>query len=546
MKKMKYLNRVLASFLAISTAASLTACFGGGGSSESDSESVVLNTEGVTGADYVDETLTGNLNLRVWDGGYGTQWLQNMAAAFQKRYPNTTVEIFDTVERQAISSELQGGVSKEYDIYFLEALMSDDVLVDVSDVYEMTNPEETVKVGDKINLTFKDVYSGPNGIKYGIPSYTGSYGIVYNTDYVDSFPVTTDGWVQLCNDLKTEYGTSLYPIVFSGKQGVNYWHPVADVLVAQYLGGAAYDYMQLGRNANGALDPTVAYDISQLYAAQAIEDLLWYENGNIDPYSVGYQYLPAQDVFMLDAQAAMMVNGSWLMNEMKDTLEDLIYDFEMAKIPVISDIIKHPKCSSIADDAELTALIKAIDKGKTELKGEGYEVEQSAYDHVKEARGLVYAAGESSGAYIPKQIGAERIALAKQFLKFMYSDFGIVSMAQANCGAMLPVTGFGKILEENMPAFNEKMATFLESAYDITFNSTLIIKKYQRQAVESYIFPATISCYEVMYGSPKGVDRMRAVDAYELKKEIWSANNHAKWYSTMQALGYATVENGMQ
>ena len=90
------------------------------------------------------------------------------------------------------------------------------------------------------------------------------------------------------------------------------------------------------------------------------------------------------------------------------------------------------------------------------------------------------------------------------------------------------------------------MATFLESAYDITFNSTLIIKKYQKQAVESYIFPTTISCYEVMYGSPKGVDRMRAVDAYELKKEIWSANNHAKWYSTMQALGYATVENGAQ
>lgn len=542
MNNKQKLRSFVASLLAVTAVGSFAACGGGGGNDSSSS--VVITTTGVTGADYVDETLSGELNLRVWEGGYGTQWVENIAASFMKRFPNTTVEVHPTVERTAIVSEFQGGISTEYDIYFMEASMRGyDVTVDVSDVWAATNPEETVTVGDKIHPTFKTVYDEANGKKCGVPSYTGAWGVVYNTDYVDSFPVTTDGWEQLCKDLKTEYGKSLYPIVFSGKQGVNYWQPVADLYVAQYLGIDGFNNMQVGRNASGALDPTVSYDISQYYAAQAIEDLLWYDNGFIDPYSVGYQYLPAQDVFMLDAQAAMMLNGSWLMNEMKDTLEDLIYDFEMAKVPVISDIIRHPKCSSIADDAELTALIKAIDRGQTALSGEGYEVEQSAFDHVKAARGLVYAAGEESGAYIPQQIGAERIALAKEFLKFMYSDFGLVSMAQANCGATMPVVNFGELLEANMPAFNEKMATFLESAYKITFNSDLFIRKNGLQAITSYVFPANITCYEVMYGSPKTNDRMRALDAYNEKKSNWSADDHAKYYSTMAAAGYSTVEN---
>ena len=542
MRKRTHLNKLLSIILAITMLTPFAAC--GVGNENKKPSDVVINTVGVRGSDYVDDSLTGSLTLRVLELGYGTQWIENIAASFMKRYPNTTVEISATVERDAISSELQGGVLKKYDIYFLEALITDgDVLVDVSDVYNMINPEETETVGSKINATFQNVYSGPNSMKYAVPSYTGTYGVVYNTDYIDSFPVTTDGWIKLCEDLKEEYGKSLYPLVFSGKQGVNYWHPVADVLVAQYLGLDGYNYMQVGRNVNGSLDPTVSFDISQYYAAQVIEDLLWYENGNIDPYSVGYQYLPAQDVFMLDAQAAMMVNGSWLMNEMKETVDDLKYDFEMAKVPVISKIIENPKCSSIENDAELTALIKAIDNGETSLTGEGYSVEQIAFDHVKEARGMTYAAGESSGAYIPKQIGATKIALAKEFLKFMYSDLGIVAMAQSNCGAILPVMNFGELLEANMPVFHEKMATFLKSAYDIVFNSELIVKKYLRQAVEAYIFPASISCYEVMYGSPKAADRMRAIDAYNQKKNNWSANGYAKWYSSMQNLGYATVES---
>ena len=540
MNKSHKLRSFVASILAVSSLGMVAGCKGG---DSNTSDSIQLEVSGVVGADYVDESVTGELNLRMWEGGYGTNWLEYIAASFMKRFPNTNVVVSPTVERQQISSELLGGISKDYDIYFLEAAVREDVCVDVSDVWNAVNPEETTAIVDKIHPTFKTVYDGPNGMKYGIPSYTGAWGVVYNTDYVDSFPVTTDGWEQLCKDLKTEYGKSLYPIVFSGKAGVDYWRPVADIYVAQYLGIEGFNNMQVGRNASGALDPTVSYDISQYYAAQAIEDLLWYENGFIDPYSVGYQYLPAQDVFMLDAKAAMMMNGSWMMNEMADTLDDLMYDFEMAKIPVISDIIKHPKCSSIADDAELTALIKAIDKGQTALSGEGYDVEQSAFDHVKAARGLVYAAGEESGAYIPQQIGAERIALAKEFLKFMYSDFGIVSMAQSNCGATMPVSNFGELLEANMPAFNEKMATFLESAYDITFNSDLFVRKNGRQAVEAYVYPDNISCYEVMFGSPKSVDRMRALDAYNAKKNTWSANDHAKYYSTMKAAGYSTVEN---
>lgn len=547
MKNKKWLKTFIASLLAVSAIGSMAAC----GKTE-DASSGQNSASSGGGSSSVnepitpwDESVSGALTLRVWEGGYGVKWLENVAAGFQQRYPNVSVDIKPTVERKTIFSEVAGGINTKYDIYFLDTNLRDyqDLLVDLSDVYESPAYGEEVAIGDKINSTFSRVYDGSKGAKIGIPAYTGTYGVVYNTEYISDFPVTTDGWKALCDEIKQDYGTAMYSLIFSGDTGVNYWHPVADTFVAQYLGLQAYDYMQVGRNAQGALDPTVSYDISQLYAAQAIEDLLWYENGYIDPLSTGYQYLQAQDEFMAFGSAAMMVNGSWMMTESDTVLDSVEFDFAMAKVPVLSAIIKHADCATIADDAELTALIKAIDKGDKSLSGNGYDVDQKAYDHVAEARNIAYASGEGSGAFVPKKVGAERNALAKLFLKYMYSEEGIIKFTQACNGAILPLKAEMQPDMSILPDFNPKAATFLESAYEIAMNSNLTIRRNGVAAITSFVYPSTAGCYEVMFGSTDASDRMRAQAGYDAKKTEWSANNYEKWYMEMQAKGLATVEN---
>ena len=123
----------------------------------------------------------------------------------------------------------------------------------------------------------------------------------------------------------------------------------------------------------------------------------------------------------------------------------------------------------------------------------------------------------------------------------MYSDEGVCKVAASNAGCTLPVMDMGDMLLNAMPDFNPKMASFLETAYEICFNSNLLIRMNGRAAISALLEPTT--CYEVMFGSVNANDRTRATVAYNTKKSIWSANNHAKWYTEMQAKGYATVEN---
>ena len=549
---MKKTMRFLVTVCALTTSlTSFAACGGGGGNGNSTETMVEKSVEAVLETlTPWDSALSGTVNVRIEYAGYGQAFVDNVAAGFMKRYPGVKVDVDPTVEKQAIYAEACGGINTKYDLYILDATMrgNQDVLVDLSDVYAAVNPEETVSVGEKMNPTHASVYDGNKNTKFGIPALTGSYGVVYNTevldDYVNKFPVTSDGWTALCDAIKQDYGTTMYALLLSGDKGVNYWHPVADTFVAQYLGLEAYNYMQVGRNAQGGLDATVSYDISQLYAAQAIEDLLWYENGYVDPLSVGYQYLQAQDEFMAFGSSAMMVNGSWMMTESDTVLDSVNFDFAMAKIPVLSDIIKHPNCKdTIANDAELTALINAIDNGSTALTGEGYDVDQKAFDHVKNARSYTYASGEGCGAFVPKQIGANRIALAKKFLTYMYSEEGILLYSLACNGAILPVKQGYQPKLSDMPEFNPKMATFLETAYEISFNNTLIFRKNGVAAVNSFVFSETYGCYEVMYCSPAASDRCRAQKAYDDKVSLWSANDHAKWKMEMQAKGFAIVEH---
>ena len=127
---------------------------------------------------------------------------------------------------------------------------------------------------------------------------------------------------------------------------------------------------------------------------------------------------------------AMIPNGDWLATEAKGANTDPIV---MMSVPVISSIIT--QCASIENDAELSALITAIDNGETALSGTGYDVTQKDYDRIAEARNIVYSQSSNHIAYSPAYANAK--TLIKKFFLFIASDEGIeIYQENVNPGIM--------------------------------------------------------------------------------------------------------------
>ena len=72
---MSILKKAMAGVCCLCTAFSLCACGGG-----ENFQSEVVDLE--------NDILSGTLNLRVWDGGYGLKWLDNVIVEFNEKYPD--------------------------------------------------------------------------------------------------------------------------------------------------------------------------------------------------------------------------------------------------------------------------------------------------------------------------------------------------------------------------------------------------------------------------------------------------------------------------
>ena len=548
---MSILKKTMALVCCLCTAFSMTGCFVGGtnssagGNNSSSSSSVGGGNSSDNGAsdgtsvdggssdsqssaeNMVDTSLTGELNIRVWDGGYGLVWLENVIVAFNDMYPNVEIEVSDSVERQQVFGDIVGKGTK-YDIIFSESIVTDyaqDCLEPIDDVYAYTNVGESMTVGEKIMPIYLN-YLKNKGHYYSIPSYVGAYGIVYNGDHIydEEVPVTTEELKALCTELKS----SIKPFIFSGETGTNYWDYIYSTWFAQYEGRDAYSAALSGQiieNGEYKYDPKSTYLDGSLKAMQVCEDLLWYENGNIVTSSTGEQFILAQRKF-LKGEAAMMYNGSWLFNEMQ-----LMFpngpesDFKMMKVPVISAITE--KCTTIANDAELAALVRAIDAGETALSGTGYDVNEADYARVAEARNFFYAGSEGATGVVP--INSKNKDLAKRFLAFMYSDVAIEAHALAKAGNILPVNNFNVTI----PTDN----TFMETSYNILLNNEVFFNN------PVIAIPATCTAVnaggiEKQFGSKNAKDRTRAVDSFNAKKELWTKNDNEKFWNTLISMGY--------
>ncbi len=409
-----------------------------------------------------------DLEIFVLDAGYGTAWAKEIGEAFkseawvQEKYPNLTVSVRSNDQKTYAASMLSTPKENTFDILFGQGLSSNygsDTIADLTEcVYNAEVPGEGGTLyKDKMISSVRDSYyytdivdDSKNGY-YAVPWQGGMSGILYNEDVLKAngvaVPRTTDEFIAACQTITDKNknkadsdATKAYAIIQSSE--APYWDMYYFATPwAQYDGVQGYDnfYNGIYDNGDGTLERSnkIFQMKGRLRALEYFEEVMDYSKGYISPRSFSDTFMIAQSAFLKGA-AAFHVNGDYFTREMYDTYNrmpekdrDVI---NIMRSPVISAITEVLPDKSVENDAELSALIKAIDECNDALSGEGYSVTQDDYDRVKEARFIVGTGGGVQGL-IPSYATAKEVAI--DYLRYMATDKALGIYVKATNGCTL-------------------------------------------------------------------------------------------------------------
>lgn len=420
------------------------------------------------------------LNIVAADFGYGTAWLKAIAQVYMTNHPDVSIKVDGTAIPHQILSQIEGGLDT-YDIVFgTSGTMGDygeaGVLVNLNDLYASTVQGEDAVFADKLgNLAG---YLKYNGNYYAVPYVASNTGIVVNIDtmqelYGDNYtlPNTTDEFLAMGKDIAKK---GAYPYIdstgYTNYLIENWWYQYDPVGYANYWNGL---YIDENGETKQALNGESLEQPGKLIGLQLAETLANPKYGYNHQYATRMEFQEAQLVFMgagygdIDnKKVAFMPNGAWLENEMEPFMAEITANFAMFRVPVISSIISVLPDGSVADDAELSALITAIDAGSTALSGTGYEVTQNDFDRVRNARFSVTQNSTAHTAGITST--CKNVDAAKDFLNFLATDEASAVAARALNGVCLP---YGYIPSEGN---GYEISDFVASANALSINAIYI------------------------------------------------------------------------
>lgn len=380
-----------------------------------------------------------DIEITFWRSGMGDDFMKEIVAAFEAKYPEYNVELHSETTNTAISDNIMNGPKYNTVDLYLEPVPSNSLyqyLEPLDDVLAMVNDGESKTISQKISKSLLDNYKFYDGKYYTLPYGGGVCGIVYNEDLMKSFkiPNTTDELRNLVFDLYTAYNKdNCKPFIyFSG----GYWEYVYNLWQVQYDGMDYYynTFSTLGQDVSvigGAsekpsLDVLTAKD-GRYQALKVMETLL--NSQYVVSGSNSADHTTQQTKF-LNGRAVMMCNGAWMNNEMK-TSDASSKNFSIMQTPVISSIVD--KLTDVKTDSMLSAVIEVVDKvtdGEIALsdvkQADGtYKIGdkticESDWNRICEARNMIWENYSQHAICIPSYASAKEGA--KKFAAFYFSD----------------------------------------------------------------------------------------------------------------------------
>lgn len=411
----------------------------------------------------VDET---NLRIMILNRGYGVEWLNQLATMYESEHPGINVDVSEAITRDTLDNSVRSGASRnDIDLYFDVSELQTASLVDtyssidggiydISALYSRQIPGEDISYGEKMNTSVRTELQ-IDGKYYSVPWATATLGIFYNETVLNNvlgndweIPNTSDELLELGDDFLTNGGERNKFFLYAGaldligrSMFLPWWAQYEGTDNYELFWQGIYDDEEDGLEGNSV---KIYTQLGRLKALEALEPLCRADNGYAIENAAELtadNYKRYQTRFFTSEQGyALYPCGDWLEQESATGGNSVV---KMMKLPIISSIVE--KCPSIdgADnggdaDAELSALIDAIDAGISDISGDGYNVTQDDYDYVYDARHISTSMSNFHIAYIPAYANAK--SLAEDFLLFMASDRAISTYKQYCKGGFLPFT----------------------------------------------------------------------------------------------------------
>ena len=413
--------------------------------------------------------------------GFGVDWLYAVADGYSKLHPEVKFEINSkpgSDGNAAINGEVESlaGVTdifcfrptNYHGLCYQGAVSTqtgnfDCIFADLTDIY--TTPYENENGATMLSKMDSRVaeYLKVNGKYYGVNWADDFMGIVRNKNVWDSLglteddvPLTTNQFVALCETVNGKSG-SVSPIIYSRSE--EYYTSIWHIWMAQYEGTQMMDNFINGLDRMGVVSEALYSYEGQRVALEFINKLLTKNNGKYVYHhkdSDSLSFTDMQSYFLAD-QALFCVNGSWLEIEMnKDSSNKESYNIDYIKTPVISDMVENLSFYAYGDenwkqynsltkseqadyDAKLVELIKFVDAHPNvgDNTGKPEYATDADVERVRDARHICYArGGEDHTAVVASW--SKKIDLAKDFLKYLYSDEGMKIYYKTQCGMKLP------------------------------------------------------------------------------------------------------------
>lgn len=425
------------------------------------------------------------LRINIFEGGYGTEWMDDMIAYYNEVYPDQKVEKRVIYQSSDAVNELKSG-SSDVDIYFNKTDISkfvlkptnlfgttyNTLLEDLTDVYNEKLPGEDVTLKEKMESFALDfnTYTDSNGVDryYATPWAVGVVGIIKNNKiWRDTWktPRTTEELFAVLDTIKSDTGKA--PIIYSLAD--SYWNLFYNVWFYQYEGVEGYNNFYKGIDPAGKrYTPEFLLYQGRIEALKTMERLLTPDNAYCNEYSYSINATSAQNYFLEGTLGAPLTcNADWMNGELlKNYTADEI-DLEMIKAPIISSIVeklsfythgsREYTTLNAADkaryDGALSAIIDYVDGMTTEkpVSAGGFTVTDADIEKISEARGISVSASISHQAWIP--VYAHNKDAAKKFLQLMATDKGIEVFTKASQGYILPYSYDYTKLESYMSSY---------------------------------------------------------------------------------------------
>ena len=344
------------------------------------------------------------LTLAGLDGGYGTEGWKKVIANFEEMTGAKVEAKFEKNIHEVIRPEIQAGNAPDV-IYnnigqesgLTETMIKENMLMDITDVLDMTVPGEDKKVSEKIIPGFTDTaVTNPygDGKTYLAPLFYSPTGLWYNKAMFKEgggkyeLPKTMDEFIALGEEAKKD-GISLFTYPTTG-----YFDTFSFAMFYSIGGSELFDKLV-------NYDPEAWKNEATPYF-ETVGEILKYLNPNTVAQANNESFTQNQ-LQVMKNESLFMPNGTWIVEEMKDA-------------------------QGVADNFEWGLMaLPSMNEGKR------------------------YAYSWFEQIFITES--TKEAELAKEFIAYLYSDEASKAFLE-NGGAVQPINGIeDMITDENQKLF---------------------------------------------------------------------------------------------